>query len=345
MRSQAEHAGWGPWHLGATIAAAALAAFALLLPAGAHGGTGLVVPRIAGIVGLPLPTSGTPSPVVAVGATGTAAVAAGDPGVVVAVCHLGVGARVLGLQIGVRADRLVAFLAANPRDYVGACKSGAGLLPAAQVVGSDLLDTLPATTLVRVVTVAGAVLWLSPVDALAYLSLHGGARIGAADDNPPGGSPESGSPAGGGNGKGGGGENDSASGGSSSTARGNASIAAGQVGCGERLIVGGVRMAPLVLRTVGRRVTVDLVVSSERGHRVSNAIVTLRSTPLGRIASTAVKRTGTDGTVRFTVTTTNKLELVRGNRLLLFVRASRPGQPATGCVTGRRLLSIRTAAA
>jgi hypothetical protein len=311
-----------------------VAAWLLLVPAGAKGATGLV-PTIAGIVGLPVPAGGQP-PVAAVGATGSAAVAAGNPGVVVAVCHVGVGARLLGLQIGVRADRLVAYLAAHPRDYAGACRSGGGLLPAPAVVGSDLLDTLPEGTLVRVVTAAGAVLWLSPADALAYLSIHVGARIGS-DDNPPGGPPGTGSPAGGGTGNGGG-ANGSASGGTTS-------IAAGGPRCGDRLIVSGVRIAPRVLRTVGSTVTVDLVVSSEQGNRVGNAIVLLRSTPLGRIAATAVKRTTAAGTVRFTVKTTPQLRLVKGGRLVLFVRASRPDLPTIGCVTGRRLLSIRTAAA
>lgn len=331
MRSETGHAGWSPWHLGMTIAAVALATWVLLLPAGAQSATGLTLPRIGGIVGLPVPV-GT-GPAVAVGATGSTTVAVANPGAMVAVCHVGVGARVLGLQIGVRADRLVAFLAARPRDHAGACRSGDGFLPAPDVVGSDLLDTLPETTLVRVVTVAAAVLWLSPADALAYLSLHVGARIGS--DNPSGGSPETGSPAGGGS--------PGSGGGSSSGGAGPA--AGGQAGCGERLLVGSVRMAPLVLRSVGGKVTVDLVVSSERGSRVRNAIVMLRSTPLGRIAATAVKRTAADGSVRFTVTTTPRLRLVRGGRLVLFVRASRPGQPTIGCTTGRRLLSIRTAAA
>ncbi len=329
MRSKAGHAGWAPWHLGATIAAAGLAALLLLLPAGAHGSLGLTLPHVAGIVGLPVPT-GT-GPVVAVGATGSATVAAGDPGVVVAVCHVGVGARVLGLPIGLRADRVAAFLAAHPRDYLGACTSDDGFLPAPDVVGSDLLDTLPETTLVRVVTVAGAVLWLSPADALAYLSVHVRARIATDGGSSGGGRTGQGSQSGGGGG--------------SASAGGAGSVAAGRLGCGERLLVSGVRMAPLLVRSVGSRVTVDLAVTSESGLRVSNAIVMLRSTPLGRIAATAVKRTATDGTVRFTVETTPRLRLVRGGRLVLFVRASRPGQPAMGCTTGRRLLSVRTAAA
>ena len=333
MRSETGHTGWSPWHLGMTIAAVGLAAWVLLIPPGAQGATGLTLPRIGGILGLPVPAGN--GPVVAVGATGSTTVAVGNPGAVVAICHVGVGARVLGLQIGVRADRLVAFLAAHPRDYAGACRSGDDVLTAPDVVGSDLLDTLPETTLVRVVTIAGAVLWLSPADALAYLSLHAGARIGS--DNSSGGSQETGSHADGGS---------PGSGGSGSSSGGDAPAAAGgQVGCGERLIVGGVRMAPLVVRSVGGDVTVDLVVSSERGFRVGNAIVMLRSTPLGRIAATAVKRTAADGSVRFTVKTTPRLRLVRDGRLVLFVRASRPGQPAIGCATGRRLLSIRTAAA
>jgi hypothetical protein len=334
MRSETGHTGWSPWHLGMTIAAVGLAALVLLIPPGAQGATGLTLPRIGGILGLPVPAGN--GPVVAVGATGSTTVAVGNPGAVVAICHLGVGARVLGLQIGVRADRLVAFLAAHPRDYAGACRSGEDSLAAPDVVGSDLLDTLPESTLVRVVTVAGAVLWLSPADALAYLSLHAGARIGS--DSRSGGSQETGSHSGGGS--------PGSGGGSGSSSGGNAPAAAGgQVGCGERLIVGGVRMAPLVVRSVGDHVTVDLVVSSERGSRVGNAIVMLRSTPLGRIAATAVKRTAADGSVRFTVKTTPRLRLVRGGRLVLFVRASRPGQPTIGCATGRRLLSIRTAVA
>ncbi len=140
MRSETGHTRRTPWHLGMTIAAVGLAAWVLLLPPGALGATGLTLPRIGGILGLPVP-AGT-GPVVAVGATGSTTVAVGNPGAVIAVCHVGVGARILGLQIGVSADRVVAFLAAHPRDYAGACRSGDGLLPARDVVCRILLGEL-----------------------------------------------------------------------------------------------------------------------------------------------------------------------------------------------------------
>jgi hypothetical protein len=129
---------------------------------------------------------------------------------------------------------------------------------------------------------------------------------------------------------------------------GAGSAPAGAVPCGERLVIGSVQVAPLVIRSPRQPVLLRLVVRTGCGDAVRNALVTLQSTPLGKIAGTVAQRTAADGSVVFASTTTKRLRLVRGGRLVLLARATRPSQAVAGCTTGHRLVSatlvsVRTA--
>jgi hypothetical protein len=136
--------------------------------------------------------------------------------------------------------------------------------------------------------------------------------------------------------------------GAPSRAAGAAAAPAGAVPCAERLVIRNVQVAPLVIRSAKQPLLLRLVVQTGCGDPVRGAVVTLRSAPLGRIAGTTVQKTAADGSVVFASTTTKRLQLVRGGRLVLFARATGPHQPAAGCTTGGplvsgRLVSIRTA--
>ena len=88
----------------------------------------------------------------------------------------------------------------------------------------------------------------------------------------------------------------------------------------------------------------SLVIVNDQGHLVRGATVWLRSAPLGNVGTSPKATTATDGSVRFTLTTTKRLPLRAGGRLVLFARATLPGRALIGCVTGRRLISVRVSA-
>jgi hypothetical protein len=92
-------------------------------------------------------------------------------------------------------------------------------------------------------------------------------------------------------------------------------------------------------------VSARLVIVNDKGLLVRGATVWIRSAPLGYLEASAKKKTAVDGSVGFQLTTTKKLPLKRGGRLVLFARATLEGTPLISCVTGRRLISIRVSPA
>jgi hypothetical protein len=131
--------------------------------------------------------------------------------------------------------------------------------------------------------------------------------------------------------------------GASSRVAGAEAVPAGAVPCGERLVIENVQVAPLVIRSTRQPLLLRLVVRTACGDPVSNAVVRLRSTPLGNIAGTIAQRTAADGSVVFASTTTKRLPLARGGRLVLLAQAARAGEPILGCTSASRLVSVRTA--
>ncbi len=125
---------------------------------------------------------------------------------------------------------------------------------------------------------------------------------------------------------------------------GRVSIPTSSLSCGDRLLVTRVSTTPTLIRATGTRVTARFVIVNDKGLLVRNATVRIRSTPLGYVQASAERRTAADGSVRFQLTTTKKMPLQAGGRLLLFARATLPGKPQIGCVTGRRLIAIRVGA-
>jgi hypothetical protein len=269
------------------------------------------------------------------------------PGVAVIVCHVGVGAEALGIPVVIQASEIGAFLASNPHDSVGACRSPAGgasssepatglAVPGQTVVQAGLLAGLGDSVIVAVCATGDGQLFLTPDAAAAIVRADSGVTFGSCAAR----------------GDGGGSVAREGGSGNPSTAEQGAlfldgrgvSVPASSLACGDRLIVTRVATTPRVVRTAKARVTARFVVVNDKGLLVRGASVRLRSTPLGYVHALPKGTTKTDGSVRFSLTTTNRLPLRAGGRLVLFVRATLPGRPLIGCVTGRRLISLRVSA-
>lgn len=270
------------------------------------------------------------------------------PGIAVVVCHVAVGVEALGIPVVVQENEISAFLAANPRDYAGACRSSGGTsgsdgATAARTVGASaaaaagLLATVGNGALVVVCASGDGQLFLTPTAAAALAAADAHVTFGSCGARAQGGA-AGGRTAGGSDG---------------STLRatqsgvlvnGRVSIPASSLSCGDRLLVTRVSTTPTVIRASGTRVTARFVIVNDKGLLVQNATVRIRSTPLGYVQASAERRTAADGSVRFQLTTTKKVPLQAGGRLLLFARATLPGKPQIGCVTGRRLIAVRVGA-
>jgi len=270
------------------------------------------------------------------------------PGIAVVVCHVAVGVEALGIPVVVQENEISAFLAAHPRDYAGACRSSGGTpgsdgATAAPTVGASataaagLLATVGNGALVVVCASGDGQLFLTPTAAAALAAADAHVTFGSCGARAQGGA------AGG----------RTAGGSEGSTLRatqsgvlvnGGVSIPASSLSCGDRLLVTRVSTTPTVIRASGTRVTARFVIVNDKGLLVQNATVRIRSTPLGYVQASAERRTAADGSVRFQLTTTKKVPLQAGGRLLLFARATLPGKPQIGCVTGRRLIAVRVGA-
>ena len=299
-----------------------------------------------------------PTPLVGVVASAKAVADIG-PGVAVIVCHVDVHAHVLGIPVVVQAGELGVFLAANPRDYVGACRapgpplSGGSGTPAVTFGVSVPGTTVVESGLLESVGVGARVVVCAPGDGQLFLTADAAAALVRSDPRVTFGSCGASGAGGAGGGKGGGNAGGGGSGfstGSSAESagalfvNGRVSVPASSLSCGDRLIVTRVSTTPRVVRNVNTKVTTRLVIVNDQGHLVRGATVWLRSAPLGFLRSSSKATTAADGSVRFAVATTKRLPLRAGGRLVMFARATLPGRALIGCVTGRRLISVRVSA-
>ena len=281
-----------------------------------------------------------PLPVTGVVGVGKSTVGVG-PGVAVIVCHVTVGAEVLGVPLVVQAGEISAFLASNPRDYVGECKKSGGAVTPGAVEGGEAAEAalggLAESVLVVVCAKGDGQLLLTPDAAAALVRTDADVALGRCAATRDGQGQSSSSD---GTGKTGStGTADGASG--TRLVNGRVSVPARSLSCGDRLIVTRVATTPGVVRAKLAKITARFVVVNDRGLVVRGANVWLRSAPRDYINASARKTTAADGSVRFALTTSKRLPLRAGGRLVLFARATLPGQPTIGCVTGRRLISIR----
>jgi hypothetical protein len=121
-------------------------------------------------------------------------------------------------------------------------------------------------------------------------------------------------------------------------ADGSVSIPATSVALPHKLSVSRVVFTPKILRS-RQPFRAQVTVSDSRGYLVRDALVFLRSVPERRLVRVPERRTGSNGTVTFTLRGTKLLPLKKGARLTIFVRAR---TSATGAATtATRLVSIR----
>ena len=123
---------------------------------------------------------------------------------------------------------------------------------------------------------------------------------------------------------------------------GETSIPATSVPATERLIVDSVGFEPNVVRSQDTTITIRVKIKDTRGYVVRDVIVFLRSTPL--VTSPAPEtKTGTEGTVTFTVRPQADFPIRNGYSVQFFVKASRQGDNPLGGIAGYRLVQVATA--
>jgi hypothetical protein len=273
-----------------------------------------------------------------------------NDGVAVVVCHVSVVGDVLGIPVVVQAGELAVYLAANPGDYAGACRSGSssgggagggsardsdspstgGSFNGQTAMGSGLLASVGDGALVVVCASGDGQLFLTPQAAAALVAADTGATLGSC-------AARTTSSSGTGTGTGA-----AASGGGGAIfVGGRVSVPATGLSCGDRLLVTRVATTPKTVRKTQTVVTARFVIVNDKGLLVRGATVWMRSAPLGYVKASVKKKTAVDGRVGFQLWTTIKLPLRRGGRLVLFARATLEGTPLISCVTGRRLISVR----
>jgi hypothetical protein len=81
-------------------------------------------------------------------------------------------------------------------------------------------------------------------------------------------------------------------------------------------------------------------VTDAQGYVVRGVLVYAVGVPAGLVAASGETMTGTDGWASVTMTPTNRLPLVKGATLTVFVRARKPGEDLLKGVAARRLIGI-----
>jgi dipeptidyl aminopeptidase/acylaminoacyl peptidase len=119
------------------------------------------------------------------------------------------------------------------------------------------------------------------------------------------------------------------------------SLDAAQVAAPDRLTVSGVAFRPSPLRT-RKAFAVTVVVRDLAGRVIRGASVQIFP-QRGDANRSAPVATGSDGRALLRVSPTRRLALRTGGRLVLAVRARRPGDPWSSQVSALRLVSVRTA--
>ena len=123
---------------------------------------------------------------------------------------------------------------------------------------------------------------------------------------------------------------------------GETSIPVTSIPATERLIVDSVRFEPDVVRSHDTTISIRVKVKDTRGYVVRDAIVFIRSTPLVTTPAPETK-TGTDGTVTFTVRPQADFPIRNGYSVQFFVKAYRQGDNPLAGVAGYRLVQVATA--
>jgi hypothetical protein len=125
-------------------------------------------------------------------------------------------------------------------------------------------------------------------------------------------------------------------------ADGRYSIPVTSVSMPDRLVVSGVEFRPTVLRS-RQAFTGRFRVTDTRGYVVRDAIMLVTGVPLGWINAPPETKTNADGLATLQLQPTRFLRLVRSGSMVMFIRASKPGDSVLAGVSSRRLVRVRTA--
>jgi hypothetical protein len=120
----------------------------------------------------------------------------------------------------------------------------------------------------------------------------------------------------------------------------NAPIQAGAISLPDRLDIDQGSIAPSVVGRSTQQVTVRFRVTC-RGKAVQGALVYAAAVPFNQFTVPNEQATGADGTATLTMTQLSGYPAARRQQLLVvFARARKPGEPLTGGISTRRLVSF-----
>ena len=120
------------------------------------------------------------------------------------------------------------------------------------------------------------------------------------------------------------------------------SITVDRVGLPHRLILDRLEFRPNPLRS-RRPFTARFRVSDTRGFRIEGALVQVVSVPFGLLRAAREVETNNEGWATFTLQPTQRLQLLNGTSLVLFLRARKPGENPLAGVSTRRLVRVKLA--
>jgi hypothetical protein len=108
-----------------------------------------------------------------------------------------------------------------------------------------------------------------------------------------------------------------------------------------QLTIGGQAVTPGVIGRSSQQITVTVHVTACGGRPVQGALVYATAVPFNQFTVPARTSTGADGSVALAMNQQTGFPAARRQQLLaMFVRASKPGDPALGGVSARRLISF-----
>jgi hypothetical protein len=119
-------------------------------------------------------------------------------------------------------------------------------------------------------------------------------------------------------------------------------VSIGQVSLPDRLVVDKVQFVPNKVTSRSAPLTLRVHVSEiSNGKAVSGAIVQGMAVPFNRLSSEPEVPTGSDGWATLTYRVLPNFQLKKGNLVVMFVRARKPGENVLAGVSTRRLISVR----
>lgn len=122
---------------------------------------------------------------------------------------------------------------------------------------------------------------------------------------------------------------------------GATSIPVSSVALPAQLLIDRVTFTPARIRSRIEPLAVRVHISDTRGYVVRDAVVHVTGVPFDRLTASPEVTTDTEGWATLSFRVRPALKLRRGNLLVLFVRARKPGDNPLAGVSARRLVSVR----